>query len=274
MVELKLEMAKDLQMIDKNYSALYGKVDVITDTMAKLVEYNISYSTQLDEKSGKDSKVFTQLEEFFIVELAPILELVPLLLTNAPPAKQVSKGGDKGCGCIGYSKDTDKGVVFGKVMSTQIATSLLISLTTTLTTTTTRPSVKGVIINESSRGSGSRSMPPTSKNTQGDKGKGIDKTPLEKQKKKQQALEIKRPRQINSILRRRQNDPPGLNKGDPNKHWCYETIEEIVLDTKFDYFCKAPKKSYEIYNSDIVSQSLILSYQWNLKRPLRFFSHC
>lgn len=40
------------------------------------------------------------------------------------------------------------------------------------------------------------------------------------------------------------NDPPGLNKGDPNKHWCSETIEIAVLG-KNDDFLKSIKKSYD-----------------------------
>ena len=40
-----------------------------------------------------------------------------------------------------------------------------------------------------------------------------------------------------------------LNKGDPNKHWCYETIEIAVLGTN-DEFLNVPKKSYDIENSD------------------------
>ncbi|CAI9269573.1 unnamed protein product [Lactuca saligna] len=65
MVELKLEMTKELSKIEKNSSDLHGKVNVLGDALAKSVEYNTIYSTTLDEKSPKDSKVFSQLEEFF-----------------------------------------------------------------------------------------------------------------------------------------------------------------------------------------------------------------
>lgn len=104
-------------------------------------------------------------------ELAPTLDLVILLPTNSPPAKQVSQGGEKGCGGVGSSKDTDKGAVFGKEMSTQVRTSLQISLTTTSKIITTRPITKGIIIGENVGGFGSRSMPSPSKDNQGDKGK-------------------------------------------------------------------------------------------------------
>ncbi|CAI9278664.1 unnamed protein product [Lactuca saligna] len=105
------------------------KVDVVADAIAKLVEYNTSYSTKRDAKTELGSQVFAKLEEFLSsikesiskadllnrssisqesisklissieanlkAELAPILELVLLLLTNAPPAKQVSQREEK-----------------------------------------------------------------------------------------------------------------------------------------------------------------------------------
>ncbi|CAI9265735.1 unnamed protein product [Lactuca saligna] len=37
-------------------------------------------------------------------------------------------------------------------------------------------------------------------------------------------------RHLNSIMSQRVNDPLRLNKGDPNKVWCYKIIETIVLD--------------------------------------------
>ena len=52
-------------------------------------------------------------------------------------------------------------------------------------------------------------------------------------------------------MRERQNDPSVLNKGDPNKQWCHETIEQVFFFGKMDDFRKAPKKSYEIENYDL-----------------------
>lgn len=66
---------------------------------------------------------------------------------------------------------------------------------------------------------------------------------------KLQEAELERQRQINNILLQIENDPPCLNKGDPNKHWHYETIEYVVLG-KNDKFLKRPKKSFEIGNSE------------------------
>ncbi|CAI9291222.1 unnamed protein product [Lactuca saligna] len=119
------------------------KVDVITDAITKLVDFNTYYSTKLEVESEKDSQ--TNIKS----ELTPILELVLQLPTNAPPARQVSQGGDKGCGGVGSSKDSEKGVVVGKVISIQMSTSLPISLTTT---STTRPLRKWIIINEGVKG--------------------------------------------------------------------------------------------------------------------------
>ncbi|CAI9267456.1 unnamed protein product [Lactuca saligna] len=63
-VELKSEMSKEVDKIEKNYSLLHGMDDVNVDAIKKLVEYKNLYSTKLDAKSEQDSKVFEKLEEF------------------------------------------------------------------------------------------------------------------------------------------------------------------------------------------------------------------
>lgn len=63
-VGLKFEMMKKVEKIEKNYSIIHGKVDVIVDVIAKLVEFNNSYSTKFDAKTEQDTKVFEKLEEF------------------------------------------------------------------------------------------------------------------------------------------------------------------------------------------------------------------
>ncbi|CAH1447373.1 unnamed protein product [Lactuca virosa] len=63
-VELKSEITKEVAKLEQAYSTLHGKVDVISDVVAKLVEYNTSYSTKLDAKTEQDSKVFENMEEF------------------------------------------------------------------------------------------------------------------------------------------------------------------------------------------------------------------
>lgn len=81
------------------------------------------------------------------------------------------------------------------------------------------------------------------------KGKGIHVEPSTKEKKRQQEMEIKRQRQVSSIMNQRVNDPSSLNKGDLNKTSCYESIEVVVID-KVDEFMNKPNKIYDIENSD------------------------
>lgn len=67
-----------------------------------------------------------------------------------------------------------------------------------------------------------------------------------------------------------QNDPPGMNKSDPNKHWFYEIIEEIISIGKFEDFHKEPKKIYEVQNSDFnqddfpINHMMLITSQYNL----------
>ncbi|CAH1412520.1 unnamed protein product [Lactuca virosa] len=55
MAELKLEIAKEVENIEKSYFVLHRKVDVVADAIEKLIEYNTAYSTKLDVKTEKDS---------------------------------------------------------------------------------------------------------------------------------------------------------------------------------------------------------------------------
>lgn len=50
-------------------------------------------------------------------------------------------------------------------------------------------------------------------------------------------------KQLNNFMRQRENDPHGLDKGDINKFWCYETIESVDFG-EVDLFEKQPKQSY------------------------------
>lgn len=140
--ELKSEMAKEFERMENNYTVLHNKFDFVLDAIAKLVEFNTSYSTKLEAKSKQDSMVFAKLEEFLSsiqesiskvdlstqsivsqesisqliskietnikTELAPILELVLHLPINTPRAMQLSQRGDKGCGGVRSSKDSEK----------------------------------------------------------------------------------------------------------------------------------------------------------------------
>lgn len=73
--------------------------------------------------------------------------------------------------------------------------------------------------------------------------------PTKEEKKRLQALEIEKMKQLNSIMRIRANDPRGLGKVDPNKVWCYETIENVAY-VEVNEFDKQPKKTYALKDSN------------------------
>lgn len=76
---------------------------------------------------------------------------------------------------------------------------------------------------------------------------------------------MKRQRKIKSILRQKKSDPPGLNKGDPRKQWCYKPIEQVVSSGKVHSFIKIPKRSYEIQLClDQVDHVMFISSQYKL----------
>lgn len=131
-------------------------MDIISEVVRKLVEIFTAFSkndsqvitkmeeflTSLKESISKLdssptssvsheplSKMFSSLESNFKAESAPLLKLVKLIPTDAPPV-QIRVQGGKGVG-FGSSKETSDGKVVGKVMSTQTPTSLLTSMTTT-----------------------------------------------------------------------------------------------------------------------------------------------
>ncbi|CAI9290504.1 unnamed protein product [Lactuca saligna] len=87
------------------------------------------------------------------------------------------------------------------------------------------------------------------------KGKSVQIIQTEEEKKRLQAIEMEKQRQIN-ILNKRMNDPPGMNKSDRNKKWCYETIEIEVI-AKPNEFTKKSKKSYDIEKSNFNQPSFI-----------------
>ncbi|CAI9264910.1 unnamed protein product [Lactuca saligna] len=184
--ELKPKLSKEVQKMENNYTLFHSKVDVITTAITKLVEFNNEYL-------NNQKRILRCLKRW----------------------KIFYPGKEKGFGGFGSSKDHEKWVVVGKVSSTQILTSLPISLTTT--STTTRALMNGISINEGVGGLSSSSIPPNFNNGPSNKGKAIYVVPLEEEKKKQQALDIEKQRLKNSILRRRDNDPPSLYKGVTNK---------------------------------------------------------
>lgn len=59
---------------------------------------------------------------------------------------------------------------------------------------------------------------------------------------------MEKQRQIQSILRQRENDPPGI--GDPIEHYCYEYIEVVVVTEEMHDFENVPKKSFAMENTN------------------------
>lgn len=94
-------------------------------------------------------------------------------------------------------------------------------------------SEKGFNISEV--GSRSSTAKPVTTSDPKDKGKGVHVEPTTEEKKKFQELEMERLRHLNNMMRLRVNDPPCLNKGDPNKVWCYETIESATYGENDDF---------------------------------------
>lgn len=191
------------------------------------------------------------MESNLKVKLAPLLKLVHLIPTDVPPVKTGVQRGEKD---VGSSKDSDQGKVVGKVMSTQIPTSLHTLMSTTSTTMTLNPLNKGIVIGSSTGGSSSN--PPPSSQYKGDRRKGIMKELTEEEKKENLEKEIEKQRQINSISRQRQGDPPGLDKGDLTNQYYYETIEKIVSLRNMYDFEKVPKKSFDIINTNFNQQDI------------------
>ncbi|CAH1422833.1 unnamed protein product [Lactuca virosa] len=178
----------------------------------------------------------------------------------------MSQWGERGVGSSKASSD-DTGVVIGKIMSTQILTTIpmklvIVSLTTTSTTTSfdqSKDQSTGIPTTECVGGLSSALVKITSNNDPKDKRKSIEFVMYNEEKKRLQAIKLEKHKQINSILRQRANDPPGLNKGYPNKHRCYETIEIEVLG-KNDEFRKTPKKSYDTENSDFMQLHFLINH--------------
>ncbi|CAI9263336.1 unnamed protein product [Lactuca saligna] len=92
--------------------------------------------------------------------------------------------------------------------------------------------------------------PPPSTEEMKNKGKGVSLEPTVEEKNNVVEKEIEKQRKIQSILRQRANNPPGIDKGDTSKHFSYEYIEAQVLTGEMHDFEKIPKKSYPIENSD------------------------
>lgn len=61
---------------------------------------------------------------------------------------------------------------------------------------------------------------------------------------------MEKQRQIQNILQQSAIDPPGIEKGDPSKHYFCENIEALVVTEEMHDFEKIPKKSYATEDTD------------------------
>ncbi|CAI9261973.1 unnamed protein product [Lactuca saligna] len=122
---------KDLRAVAKERHIMFiEEVDIIVDAIIRIVELFSLLITKIDSKTEFDTKVFSKLEEFLgswkeslsklhvsppssisqeslskmlstlennlKVELAPVLQLVKLMATDAPFVKIWVQGGEKG----------------------------------------------------------------------------------------------------------------------------------------------------------------------------------
>ncbi|CAI9295020.1 unnamed protein product [Lactuca saligna] len=189
-------MSKEVQKMEKNYTLLHKKVDVIMIAITKSIEFNTEYLNKLEAKSEKDSQIFENMEESLSSIKESILK-VDILNQSKFSQDSISKL----ISTFETNIKSELDPILELVSSTQIPTSLPILLTMNSTiTTTTRAMEKGISINEGAGGSSSSSVPPTSNDNPSNKGKAIYVVPSEEEKKNQQDLEIEKQRQTNSIL--------------------------------------------------------------------------
>ncbi|CAI9300260.1 unnamed protein product [Lactuca saligna] len=218
-----------LSNIDTNLeydSKSFAKLDELLGSFNKLLS-KLGSSSQSSSSQESFSKIFCSLESTLKADLAPLLKLVNLMPSNASPVRIGVQGGEKGFYSgsskgfdTGSSKDPSNGSFFKM------------------------PITNGIFIG--SYATGSISKPPSSTEENKGKRKGIYTDPTEEEKYITLEKEIERHRNIQSMLRQREADPPGLRKGDPMKPYCYKTIEQFFSLGIMHDFVKVPKKSNEI----------------------------
>lgn len=268
-------IATTMTKVVEFYTSLISKVDMKVDCDSQSVtdlkellgnlkklsfEVGTSSSSLITPESL--SQKFMSLESTIKVKLPPLMKFINLMPTNSPLVHTKVQGEERSVGIktsvgMGLSKVTDSGSfkngddgkVAGKVMLTQIPISLPKATISIISTSIkTRLVTKGVVIGSSIGGSSSKSNPSIEK-VKG-KGKGINVEPNAEEKKIPLENETEKQRKIQSILSQRQSDPPGLEKGDPTKHYCYDTIKASIFSRVIHEFDKVPKKSYATENTD------------------------
>lgn len=120
-------------------------------------------------------------------------------------------------------------------MITTITTSLVVTIEVDMSKLQSK---KSLSINEG----WSSTVKPT---TIANKVKGNGVKLYDKEKKRLKELAIDKLKQLNNFLRKRENDPLGMNKT-----WNYETIK-IMAFREVDAFEKMPKESFIIENTPL-----------------------
>lgn len=127
------------------------------------------------------------------------------------------------------------------MVSTQIPTPIVLKVyTTEAIKRTSRPLLKGIFIGSSTEGGSSISSKHKTSEDDG-KGKMILIEKSKEELKAEVEAEMDRQRKIQSIIRLRENDPPGMGKGDPKKFYSYESIEARVAFNHMYAFENKPK---------------------------------
>ncbi|CAI9285896.1 unnamed protein product [Lactuca saligna] len=110
MTNLKAEIAKEVEKLEKldakteSYSKVFEKFEEFLSNIKETIS-QAALSNQSSVSQEAITQMISSIEANLKKELAPLLEVVLLPPTNAPPTKQVSQGGEKGCGDVGSSKD-------------------------------------------------------------------------------------------------------------------------------------------------------------------------
>ncbi|CAI9303010.1 unnamed protein product [Lactuca saligna] len=115
--------------------------------------------------------------------------------------------------------------------------------------------MRGLNINEGGSGSSIVNLYATSEPN----GKGVQLKTTNEEKKRLQELEVERMNPLNNIMRIRANEPDGLDKGDPNKVWRYETIETMAYG-EVDALRKGQRKATTLKNQILISGISIQSF--------------
>ncbi|CAI9287037.1 unnamed protein product [Lactuca saligna] len=172
--ELREDMGKEVATLNHNYSSLHQKVDIIVGVVTNFVTLYQDLVPKFDKMDDVDITPELLSKKFTLLESTTQKELAPLVKSlNMMPTD---------------TPPISTGVVT-RVLSIQIPTSLpKVPTVLSSTTTTSKPILKWVVI-------------------------GMDEGELSKEEKKAaMEREIEMQRQIQSILRQRANDLPGLKK--------------------------------------------------------------